>query len=203
MTPWNFLQAPVGFQTEPSVPRRKNSARFENIDVVNQFGQSFRFRDDLVADRMVLINTMYTTCRGSCPTTGTVLMKLRRDLTKLFGSRIALVSMTLEPQVDTVAVMRRYSEDYGAGQHRDDLCPWHFITGQPQAMDRLRKSLDFFDLDPRVDQDLSQHDATLLFGNDRSDRWANLPAAVRYGQLLATIRRIVGESFEERYGIPG
>jgi protein SCO1/2 len=152
---------------------------------------------------MVLINTMYTTCRGSCPTTGTVLMKLRRDLTKLFGSRIALVSMTLEPQVDTVAVMRRYSEDYGAGIPRDDLCPWHFVTGQPQAMDRLRRSLDFFDLDPRVDQDLSQHDATLLFGNDRSDRWANLPAAVRYGQLLATIRRIVGESFEERYGIPG
>ncbi|MFO0067869.1 MAG: SCO family protein [Pirellulaceae bacterium] len=203
MTPWNFLQAPVGSQPERSVPRRRYSARFENIDVVNQFGESFRFRDDLVADRMVVINTMYTTCRGSCPTTGTVLMKLRRDLTDLFGSRIALVSMTLEPEVDSIAVMRRYSQDFGAGQRRDDLCPWHFVTGQPHAMDRLRRSLDFFDLDPRVDQDLSQHDATLLFGNDQSDRWANLPAAVRYGQLLATIRRIVGESFEVRFGIAG
>jgi cytochrome oxidase Cu insertion factor (SCO1/SenC/PrrC family) len=44
--------------------RGKTSDRFPNINLRTQFGDDVRFFDDLIRDRVVLVNFMYTTCTG-------------------------------------------------------------------------------------------------------------------------------------------
>src|SRR5688572_13759189 len=81
--------------------RAKQSDAFADVAVVNQFGTRFRFRTDLVANRAVVINTMFTVCRGSCPGTSSTLQRLRVPLSRLFGKRVAVLSISIDPANDT------------------------------------------------------------------------------------------------------
>jgi protein SCO1/2 len=92
---------------------------------------------------------------------------------------------------------------YGAHERKKNVCDWQFLTGTKADTDRLRRSLGFYDLDPAVDSDITQHDSLLLFGNSTTDRWAVLPAALRLPLLIEAVRRVAGFTFEQRYGIPG
>lgn len=179
------------------------SDRYPDVRLTNQFGQPVRFHRDLVNGRAMIINTMYTTCRGSCPGTSATLQGLRDDLAPVFGRRLVMASISIDPRHDTPAALRDYASAYGADRPRPDRCEWHFLTGESAAIENLRRSLGFFDLDPAVDADPSRHAALILFGNPHADRWAALPSALRRPLLIETIRRVCGFSFEERYGLPG
>ncbi|AGA24480.1 SCO family protein [Singulisphaera acidiphila] len=186
---------------EPSPRPAKISDQYANVPLTNQFGERVRFRDDFADGRALIVNTMYTVCRGTCPGTSQTLQGLRARLTPLFRDQLTFVSITLDPVEDTPEMLRRYASIYGAGRRRKDLCDWQFLTGQAADIDRLRRSLGFYDLNPRVDQDLTQHASLLLFGNSKTDRWATLPAGLREGLLVEAIRRVCGTNFEQKYGV--
>lgn len=69
----------------------KRSDLFANVEVTNQFGSTFCFREDLVRGKAVVINTMYTVCRGSCPGTSETIARLRQPLSKLLGKRVTKI----------------------------------------------------------------------------------------------------------------
>lgn len=177
--------------------------QYANVSLLNQYGERVRFVDDFVTDRALIVNSMYTQCRGTCPGTAEKLESLRETLSPVFGDKLTIVSFTLEPTVDTPAVLRKYAKMYGANERRSDLCDWQFLSGTKDNIDALRRSIGFYDLDPKVDQDITQHDSLLLFGNDVTDRWSSLPAQLRLPLLVEAIRRIGGFTFEQRYGIRG
>jgi protein SCO1 len=183
-------------------PRDRICDSFPEVTMTDQFGRSFQFRKDFIApgDALV-INTMYSTCRGSCPGTSAMIKKLRKRLTPVFDKKITFLSITLEPQVDTPAVLRSYAKVYGAGEEIEDLCPWYFLNTTQHDLEALRRSLGFFELNPRLDQDITQHASLLLAGNPSSDRWCKVPADLNEGVIAEAIRRVAGTTFEQRYGI--
>lgn len=175
--------------------------QYANVVLYNQRGQRLKFCDDLVRGRAIVVNTMFTRCRGTCSGTMAVLQSLRKTLSPVFGKQLSFVSMTLEPEHDDVDVLQQYASLYDADEWSDALCDWHLVTGSAADIERLRYSLDFYDLNPAVDRDITQHDALLRFGNDVTDRWAVLPAGLREPLLVEAIRRIAGVGFEQRYGL--
>ena len=184
-------------------PRRRVSDAFPDVTVTNQHGEPRRFRRDFVDTAGALIvNTMYTTCRGSCPGTSSTIATLRRALSPDFGKRLTFLSITLEPQVDTPQVLRSYAKAYGAARPDPGLSDWQFLTMPPADLLSLRRSLGFFELDPSRDRDVTQHAALLLVGNIATDRWCKAPSTLRTPVLLDTIRRVAGFTFEQRYGLP-
>lgn len=185
-----------------SPPESRISDAIPNISMTNQFGESVRFRDQFVRPRKALvINTVYTTCKGSCPGTSAAIEKLRKTLSPVFGDSLSFLSFTVEPQVDTPKVLRTYAGFFGAGERNKDLCDWYFLRATKPDTDRLRRSLGLFDLDPRIDQDVTEHASLLVVGNLDTDRWCSLPAELRISTLIESIRRIAGFTFEQRYGI--
>ena len=189
---------------QPEVPRLRISDQFPHVSVTDQFGQELGFRDRCLAGgKSLIFSPMYTTCRGTCPGTATTLKRLRRELAPIFGRQLLIVSFTVDPAVDSPQKLRQYAAGYDAEQRAPELPDWDFLTGSVEAMERIRRALGFYDLNPRLDGDPSRHDATLLFGNPQADRWATLPAQLRLPLLMETIRRVAGNSFEQRYGIPG
>ena len=182
-------------------PRLRVSDRYADVRLTNQFGRAIRFRSDLVRGRALVINSMFTTCRGSCPVTSRKVQELRAALSPILGRRLSFASFTVEPEVDTPERLREYAAAHGAAEPADGLCDWHFLTGAPGDIGRLRRSLGLYDLDPVVDADPTQHASLLMFGNGETDRWAALPAAQRTALLVEAIRRVAGFTFEQRYGI--
>lgn len=177
---------------------------FPDVELTDQFGDRLRFRRDFVdSGRALIVNSMYTTCRGSCPGTSATIEGLRKTLWPIFGDQLVFLSFTLEPTVDTRDVLKSYAKIYGADQPQSKMCDWHFVRTSLQNVEALRRPLGFFDLDPRVDRDVTQHASLLLVGNPEKDRWCTLPAELRESTLVEAIRRIAGKTFQQRYGIKG
>ena len=67
---------------------------------------------------------------------------------------------------------------------------WLYLTGAYDDIDRVRRSLGVYDLDPVIDADKSEHSGLITFGNDRTDRWAALPALMNSHEIVETVLRI-------------
>lgn len=193
VTPPQFDPSPL-----PAVEGTRVSDRFPNVEVQSHDGRTFRFVDDLIRDRVVLINFSYTQCRGSCPGTNAVLPRLRQALQPEFGSSLRILSITLDPTVDTPEVLAKLAKNLSPRPEPDEP-EWLFLTGAPEDLEAIRYALGQYDPDPVVDADITQHSAVLTFGNDRLNRWAAIPSGTKVPHLTETIVRIAGQSQEQRF----
>ncbi|MFQ5932452.1 MAG: SCO family protein [Nitrospiraceae bacterium] len=160
----------------------KVSDRFPNILLRTQDNKPVRFYDDLVKDETVIIDFMYTTCDDDCPLKTANLMKVHKLLGTRVGHDILMLSISLDSRRDTPKMLRRYAERYGG------LKPgWLYLTGDYDEIDVLRRKLGVYDLDPIIDADKASHAGIVTFGNDRTNRWAALPALMDSREMARTI----------------
>lgn len=163
---------------------RKQSDQFSNILLYDQHGKPVRFYDDLVKGKTVVINLMFTGCGETCPANTAELAKINDLLGQRMGRDIIMLSLSIDPVADTPARLKQYWESFGAKPG------WLFLTGNPAEIDRLRRELGAYDLDPLIDANPAQHAGFITVGNDRKDRWTALPLLMHTPQLLGTILRI-------------
>jgi protein SCO1/2 len=154
---------------------------FPNFELRTHDERTVRFYDDLIKGRIVVINMMYAQCEGICPSMTANLVKVQAALGERVGRDIFMYSLTLQPRLDTPKVLRDYAEMHGARPG------WLFLTGKPREIKILRRKLGFFDPDPAVDADKSQHLGFIRFGNEALDRWAACPALSNPGQIVRSI----------------
>lgn len=79
-----------------------------------------------------IANFIYTHCTETCPLQSAKLAQLQTELTG--EPDLRLVSITVDPERDTPAVLSRYAERYAA-----DPVRWLFLTGDKQAIYHLAK----------------------------------------------------------------
>jgi protein SCO1 len=154
---------------------------FPNFVVQTHDGRRLRFYDDVVRGKVVVVNMMYTVCTGICPGNTANLREVQKELGSRLGKEVFMVSMTLQPELDTPQALRDYVESY-------DIQPgWTFLTGKPKEVELIRRKLGFFNTDPSVDSDISSHTGMIRIGNDRLNRWSMMPALARPTQIARTI----------------
>ena len=103
-----------------------------------------------------------------------------------------MISITIDPGNDTPDVLKQYWQAFGAKPG------WLFLTGKFEDIEKLRRELGVYDLDPEIDADKAQHAGILTIGNDRSNRWLALPIMMHLRQLAATIVRNVRDRHWQR-----
>jgi protein SCO1 len=160
---------------------RLRELHFPNLLLTTHEGKKVRFYDDLLKDKIVLINFMYAKCEGVCPG---ITMNLRR-VQKLLGARVGrdifMYSFTLKPEQDTREKLAEYAEMHGAGPG------WLFLTGVPSDMELLRRKLGFTDPDPVLDADKSSHIGNLRYGNEPLQRWGSCPGMSKPSWIAESI----------------
>ena len=57
----------LGTSPAGAVPRLGDPDYFPNLPLVNQDGETLHFYDDIIKDKVVTINFMFTSCGESCP----------------------------------------------------------------------------------------------------------------------------------------
>ncbi len=100
---------------------------FPNVRLTTHEGDAVRFFDDLIKDKVVVINFMYTSCPDVCPLETAKLAELQAILGDRVGRDVFLYSITIDPKIDTPLVLREYAERYGARPG------WQFLTGADVA----------------------------------------------------------------------
>jgi protein SCO1/2 len=137
-----------------------------NVELVTQDSKKVRFYDDLVKDRRVVIQFMFARCKDICPIITHHLVEVQKILKDRVGSDIFFYSITLSPEEDTPRDLKVYAKMHGVGPG------WTFLTGKPDDILLLRKSLGFFYNDPKEDADRNNHSGMLVVGTEPLMRWA-------------------------------
>lgn len=156
-----------------SARARLQRRNFPNVKLFTQDGKEVRFYDDMIKDKIVTINFFYAKCEGICPTVTANLAKAQKILGDRVGREIFMTSISLKPEHDTPAVLREYAGMFDARPG------WSFLTGKPDDIERLRRSLGFTNLDPRLDKDTSQHIGNVRIGNEPLMLWSACPGMSR------------------------
>ena len=156
---------------------------FPDVTLLTQNNQKVRFYEDVVKDKIVTINFFYARCEGICPIVTANLVKVQKLLADRVGRDIFMVSLTLKPLEDTPAVLKEYAE-----MHR--IKPgWTLLTGKPDDIEQLRRSLGFTNLEPQLDQDKSQHIGNIRYGNEPMLQWAAMPGMAKPEEIAHSISR--------------
>jgi protein SCO1 len=134
-------------------------AYIPNLTVTTQNGKPVRFYDDLVKGKIVIISFIYTSCTDICPLTTARLAQLENRLGDLVGRDVFFLSMTVDPEHDTPARLKEYSEAFGTGPG------WSFVTGKPEDIRAI--NYKFGDRS----QVLSEHRNEIVLGNDTTGEW--------------------------------
>ena len=79
--------------------------------------------------KVVAVTFIYTSCPDVCPMLTDKMARVQDELGADFGSKIAFLSISVDPEHDTPAVLKEYAEALGA-----DLAGWSFLTGTPAAV---------------------------------------------------------------------
>ena len=66
----------------------QGGARFPNVPLVTHEGETVHFYDDLVRDRVVVINFIYTRCGDTCPAETAKLRRVHAELGDRVGRDI-------------------------------------------------------------------------------------------------------------------
>jgi protein SCO1/2 len=165
VTVWSHPSAEHAVKT-PRQGSHKSSRwganHFPNVPLVTHDGTPVRFYDDLIKDKVVVINFIYTSCQDACPLETARLAHVQRLLGDRVGRDIFLYSITIDPDHDTPAVLEQYRAQFqiGAG--------WTFLTGKREDIDLLRKKFGLATEDLR---DKTDHSLTFIMGNEATGRW--------------------------------
>jgi protein SCO1 len=179
---WDIAK-PIRSWIAPEPEQRPRSAAWgesyvPNVPVVTQDGETLRFYDDLIRDKVVVLSFIYTECPDICPLTTARMAQIQERLGDAVGRDIFLISLSVDPENDTPAVLKDYSEAFGRGPG------WQFVTGTPQDIQVIRHRLG----DRR--QALSEHTQEVRLGNGATGEWQRAALLGDLEALLESIRQM-------------
>jgi cytochrome oxidase Cu insertion factor (SCO1/SenC/PrrC family) len=136
---------------------------FPNVPLITHDGKTVRFFDDLIKDKVVMINLIYATCTDACPLATAQLAKVQQILGDRVGRDIFMYSITIDPKNDTPEVLQKHAEKYNVKPG------WLFLTGSEADIMLLRNKLGFHFQGIR--DDIKDHNGAVLMGNQRTGQW--------------------------------
>lgn len=159
-----------------------------NVELITQDGKKVRFYDDLVKDRRVVIQFMFARCEEICPVITHHLVKVKRILKDRVGHDIFFYSITLSPEEDRPQDLKHFAKMHGAD--------WLFLTGKPEDILLLRKSLGFFYDNPKEDADRNNHSGMLKIGDEPLMRWASCEGGANPDWIASVIQNEADSPFK-------
>ncbi|MCL6548332.1 MAG: SCO family protein [Alicyclobacillus sp.] len=115
-----------------SLPVVGQAAGFEatNVD-----GRTISF--DGLNGKIRLVTFFYTHCPGPCPLTAYRLEQVQDAMEQkgLFGKKVAIVSITLDPEHDDLTAIRKWADHY-----RPDYRGWYFLRPSPAKLPAILKA---------------------------------------------------------------
>jgi protein SCO1/2 len=111
----------VGCQAQPPMDVFGPAPEFQ---LTEQSGATYSSQS--LAGRVTLLDFVYTHCTDACPLLSATFQQVQRKLSdeKLLGSRVMLVSLSVDPLHDTPPVLAEYGQQFKA-----DANGWKLLTG--------------------------------------------------------------------------
>jgi len=154
---------------------------FTDTVLVNQNGEKMRFYTDLLQGKVVIINSFFATCQGSCLPLNRNLEKVQEALGDRLGKDVNIISLSVDPTVDTPALLKAYAKKLNARPG------WYFLTGEKQNVDFVLKKLGQF-VDNKQD-----HLNIFIIGNERTGLWKKAFGLAPSAELVKVVDTVLND----------
>jgi len=108
------------------------------LTMVDQEGREFPL--ERTRGKVMVLGLVYTHCPDICPLITAKMRAVQGEVASAgLDDRVVFLTVTVDPQRDTPAVLRHY-----ATLHRLDLRIWSLLTGPPDTITALTRALGFY-----------------------------------------------------------
>ena len=171
------LAASTAFSQERS-PAEKY---FSDVELVNQDGQRVRFYSDVLKNKIVVINTFFTTCTNICPPMNRNFEKMQDALGDRLGKDVFLVSITVDPETDTPTRLKEYGSRFHARPG------WMFLTGNKENVDWALYKLG------QYVETKDAHTSIFIIGNEPKGLWKKAFGLAPSGELIRILEDVIAD----------
>ena len=173
-------------ETKGSGPPKEVSSgsvtvRLHDVPLLDQDGRNVRFRTDAIGDRIVVIDTFFTTCGLICPILGAIFSDVQEQLGDRLDREVRLISITVDPATDIPPRLKKYAEQWEARQG------WLFLTGEKKAVDRVLEGIGMYT------PDFANHPSAILVGDGRDGKWTRFNGFASPEQLKSRVEDLLRE----------
>ena len=146
-----------------------------DVEVVDQDGRKINFYSDLVKDKIVAINFIFTTCTTICPPLGATFARVQKELASRPESKVRFISISVDPVTDTPERLKTWRDKFNAAPD------WTLVTGDKTKLDELLRALAASTARP------SDHSPILIIGNDAMGQWTRTYGLAKPSQIVQLI----------------
>lgn len=171
-------------QTEPAAGASERSVAekyFSDVELINQDGQKVRFYSDVLKNKVVIINTFFTSCTSVCPPMNRNFERVQEALGERLGKDAFLVSITVDPTTDTPPRLKEYSGRFHARQG------WIFLTGKKENVDWALYKLGQY-VEARDD-----HTTIIIIGNEPKGLWKKAFGLAKPDELVKIVEDVIND----------
>lgn len=141
---------------DPELLRVGNGHTIAEFSFQNQLGKITTDKD--VSGKVFVVEYFFTTCGTICPKMNIQMQRVQKAY--LGNENFKILSFTVNPEVDSIAQMKRYADNHGAKSNQ-----WFFLTGDKNKLyEMARKS--FFVLKPQEAQNLGGVESDFIHTNN-------------------------------------
>lgn len=168
---------------QPSLPAEQSPAQkyFTDVVLTNQNGEKVRFYSDLLAGKVVIINSFFATCKGVCLPMNRNLEKIQEAFGERVGKDLYIISISVDPTIDTPPRLKEYAKKLNARPG------WSFVTGDKQNVEFALKKLGHFV------NERENHLNIFIIGNERTGLWKKAIGLAPSDQLVKVVESVLND----------
>ena len=147
--------APAAKDTKASTVR----VRYDDSVLTDQGGRSLKLKSEVMADRIVVLDFIYTTCTTICPVLTATMVRVQSELDAKAREDVRMVTITVDPARDTPARMKEYGDKLGVKPG------WVWLTGPTGRVNEVLKGFGAYA------PSFEDHPPLFLVGDARTGQW--------------------------------
>ena len=151
-----------------------------DVRVYDQNGRQLNFYKDLVANKVVAINFVFTTCTAICRPLTATFRRVQQELGEEVGKNVWLISVSVDPATDTPERLHEFAEKFKAGPG------WSFVTGDPSDIDAILRAFGV------GINNKNDHTPMVLIGSEAKGVWTRaygLSSPVEIAKLIIEVSK--------------
>lgn len=151
-----------------------------DVALTSEKGETQRMLELLNGDKPVMLNFIFTTCTTICPVLSASFSQVQEILGEESGE-VAMISISIDPEYDTVEKLSDYSERFNAGEQ------WAFFTGTLNDVVAMQKAFDIY-----RGSKVNHEPITLLRANG-DQAWLRIDGLANAGDIVAEYRKLLAD----------
>ena len=158
--------------------RSASSYHIPDLKLVDMNGAVISLREGLGGNDPVMLNFIYTSCSAICPVMSATFHHVQEQLGAERG-RVRMVSVSIDPEHDTPAVLKTYAGKFRAGPQ------WRMLTGSTESSIAVQRAFGVY----RGDK-MNHAPATFIRAGGADKPWVRLDGFASAPDIIREYRQL-------------